>query len=463
MKPANTPLTIGVRAAVGAVVVAVAASAVVLVGSLELPTASREPVALVADTTQNAARTLVCDGGFAELGADPGNPDLAVPTGAPEVVFAGAKSEKRELSRALGGVGLPQVTSAPGSELLAAAQLQNVTTETLKGSVGSTCAEPLNEQWLIGGSTDLGVTTTLNVGNPGSVPATVQISVFDEEGAVDSVQTAGIIVGPGAQHTVSLNGYAPDRARLAVQVTSTGAPVTAALSVGQSVGLQPFGVSVVDRQAEPNTKLVIPGVTNAPGHDHGPSDAGEGDPYPVMVRALAPGGETTVATVRALDSRGHATELGTIELPAHTVGELLVTTWPEDAAAIEVSSEAPVIAAALGSAETETEHDYEWFTPAPAIAAGEPVVVPVVKGGRVVLVHPGEGEAEVVVTTAKGKSQTTKLLPGSARTVTVAHNSTITATDEVFVGVRHVDGASIASYPLLPNSQRDGALTVYTR
>src|SRR5690606_9049372 len=139
-------------------------------------------------------------------------------------------------------------------------------------------------------------------------------------------------------------------ARLAVRVTSTGAPVTAALSVGQRVGLQSFGISAVDRQATPNTKLVIPGVTNAPGHDHGPNDAGEGDTYPVMVRALAPGGEASVAAVRALDSRGHATDLGMIELPANAVGELLVTTWPEDAAAIEVASEVPVIAAALGSA-----------------------------------------------------------------------------------------------------------------
>lgn len=463
MKPANTPLTVGIRAAVGAVVVAVAASAVILVSSLDLPSIERHPVVLTTDTTQRTARTLVCDGGYAELGADPNYPDIAMPTGAPVLARAGAKPDARELSRATGGEGLPEVLTAQGDQPLAAAQLQQVSTETLNGAVASACAEPLNEQWLIGGGTGLGVTTTLNIGNPGAVPATVQVTVFDDQGEVARVQTAGVIVGPGTQHTVSLNGYAPDRERVAVRVSSTGAPVTAALSVGHRVGLESFGVSTVDRQAEPATHLVIPGVTNAAAGKQGPSDAGEGDPYPVTVRAFAPGGTAAVATVRAFDARGHATALGEIEVAANGVGELTVNTWPEGASAVEVTSDQPVIAAVLGSGEKRSAHDYEWFTPAPVIAAGEAVAVPVVQGGVVVLVHPGEGTAEVTVTDAKGKSNVSKLSPGSARTVKVSNNSTITATDDIYAGVRYTEGANLAGYPVLPPSQRDGTLTVYTR
>lgn len=463
MTTAKTPLTIGIRAAVGALVIAVSATAVVLVGSIDVPTVERQPLALQADTTQNTARTLVCNGGFAELGADPALPDVAMPTGAPTLARAGAKPETRELTRATGGPGLPEVLTVSGAEPLAAAQLQSVVTETLKGSVGSACAEPLNEQWLIGGSTDLGVTTTLNVGNPGLVSATVQVTVFDEEGKVDAVQTAGVIVAPGTQHTISLNGYAPDRGRIAARVTSTGAPVTAALSVGHRIGLSSFGVSMVDRQAEPATRLVIAGVANAAGAKQGPTDAGEGDPYPVTVRAFAPGGATTTATARALDGRGHATALGTIELLPNAVGELTVGTWPDGAAAIEVTSDAPIIASALGSAERGNDHDYEWFTASPVIAAGQSVSVPVVEKGSVVLVHPGEGTVEVTVTNAKGKATVTKLSPGSARSVTMPNNASITATGDVFAGVRSIDGASIASYPVLPPSQRDGSLTVYLR
>ena len=463
MTPAKTPLTIGIRAAVGALVIAVSATAVVLVGSFDAPTIERQPLVLKADTTQNTARTLVCNGGFAELGADPSRPEVAIPTGSPAIARAGVQPETRELTRPTGGPGLPAVLSASGDELLAAAELQTVNTETLDGVVASACAEPLNEQWLIGGSTDLGVTTTLNVGNPGLVPATVQVTVFDGEGKVDAVQTAGVIVAPGSQLTVSLNGYAPDRGRLAARVTSTGAPVTAALSVGHRIGLASFGVSTVDRQAEPATRLVIAGVANASAGKQGPSDAGEGDPYPVTVRALAPGGETATASVRALDGKGHATALGTIDLLPNAVGELIVNTWPEGAAAIEVTADAPVIASALGSAERGDAHDYDWFTASPAISAEQTVAVPVVKDGSVVIVHPGEGTVELTVTDAKGKAKVTKLSPGSARTVAVPNNATISATAEIFAGVRVIDGANIASYPVLPPSQRDGSLTVYLR
>lgn len=463
MNSPKTPLMIGIRAAVGALVIAVAATAVVLVSAIDIPTVKVEPVALESDTTQNTSRTLVCNGGFAELGADPAQPEVAIPIGAPSVTRAGAEPEARELTRPTGGPGLPAVLSAGGDEPLAAAQLQGVVTETLRGAVASACAEPLNEQWLVGGSTDLGVTTTLNVGNPGLVPATVQVTVFDQAGQVEAVQTAGVIVAPGTQATISLNGYAPDRARLAVRVTSTGAPVTAALSVGHRIGLASFGVSTVDRQAAPETRLVIAGIANAAGAKQGPSDAGEGDPYPVIVRAFAPGAVAATASVRALDGKGHATDLGTIEIAPDAVGELRVATWPRGAAAIEVQADVPIIASALGSAERGEDHDYEWFTPSPEISAGDVVAVPVVQQGTVYVVHPGEGTVEVTVTNAKGKAKTTELSPGSVRAVSVPANSTMTASGEVFAGVRYLEGADIAGYPVLPTTQRDGTLTVYTR
>lgn len=463
MKTPNNSLIVGIRAAVGALLVAIAATAVVLLGTVPLPVVERVPLAITEDTTQDVARTLVCDGGFAELGADPSNPELAVSAGAPVTALAGAATEPTQLQRPAGGEGLPTVFTGEGVAPLGAAQLQQVETQNLRGAVASSCAEPLNEQWLIGGGTGLGLTTTLNIGNPGSVPATVQVSLFDELGPVEAVRTAGIIVAPGTQQTVSLNGYAPDREQLAVHVSSSGAPVTAALSVGHQIGLKSFGVSTVDRQAAPATTLVIPAIANAAGGESGPSDAGEGDSYPVMVRVLAPGGEQTTVRLRALDANGHATQLGEIELAGQAVGALNIMTWPKGAAALEVSADVPVIAAALGSAEKGDEHDYEWFTPAEAVAAEQPLPLPVVAGGTVVVVHPGEGEAEATIVDPEGESKLVKLAPGATVELKVANGSTLTATDEVFVGVRYLSAANIASYPVQPPSQRDGRLTVYTR
>ncbi|MBL3698911.1 DUF5719 family protein [Leucobacter luti] len=453
------------RAVTGLMIVAASATAVLLLTSVSLPSVARAPEPVVVDTTQNTTRTLVCSGAFSVLGADTERPGAAIPTGAPAVTVAGAAAETSALTRAEGGDGLPTVVSAPNAEPLAAAQVQAVGTESLRGVTASACAEPLNEQWLIGGASSLGISTTLSLGNPGTVPATVQLSVYDENGPVDAVQSAGVLVAAGSEQTVSLNGYAPDRERLAVRVVSTGAPVTASLGVGQSSGIEPFAVSSVTRQVEPQTQLVIPGVANRSDHEHGPSDSGEGDEFPVIVRALAPGTEPGTASVRAVDGKGRSTDLGVIELTPNTVGELSVAVWPEGATALIIESDVPVIGSALGSVTLRSLHDYAWFTPAPATAANAPIAAPVVSGGQLILVNTGDEDAAVTIRAAsgKGKDITAKVAAGSGVTVKAPADAVLTSTEPLHAGVRYLNGGDLAGYPVLAPDPRDGELTVYTR
>lgn len=454
----------GLRAVVGLLVVGVSATAVVLLGSLPLPTVEREPLALTVDTTQNTDRTLVCAGSFAELGADPNRPEAAIPTTAPAVTVAGVAAATAELARAEGGAGLPTVLTAPADEPLAAAQIQAVTTETLRGVTASACTEPLNEQWLLGGASSLGTSTTLSLGNPGVVPATVQISVFDENGAVDAVQTAGVLVSPGTEQTVSLNGYAPDRERLAVRVVSTGAPVSASLGVGQLSGIEPYAVDTVTRQGEPSNTLVVPGVTNVSDHEHGAGDVGEADLFSVLVRVLAPGGEVGTATVRAVGDDGAETDLGEIQLSSSGIGELGVEHWPDDANAVIIDADVPVVGGVLGSAHEGEQRDYTWFVPAPVLAADEPVAVPVVTGGRLIVVNPGDEPADVTIAGATGSPREWRVPAGSAVATTNAPaDAVLTSSAPVAAGVRYVKDGDIAAYPVQAQDARDGALTVYTR
>src|SRR5690606_38739498 len=143
-------------------------------------------------------------GSFAVLGADPARPGVAVPTGVASLTFAGAASSQTELTREEAGGSSPAVLTVPATESFAAAQTQAVVTETLRGLTAAACTEPTNEQWLIGGATMLGVSTTLSLGNPFDVPATVQLTVYDENGPVDSAQTSGVLVPPGSERTISL-------------------------------------------------------------------------------------------------------------------------------------------------------------------------------------------------------------------------------------------------------------------
>lgn len=452
------------RAGTGLLVVAASAAAVVLLGTVSLPSAANEPVALTVDTVQDTDRTLVCAGAFAELGADEARAGAAIPTGAPTVGLSGSASNSSTLARAEGGDGLPAVYTAPSSEPLAAAQSQQVSTESLRGAVASACAEPVNEQWLIGGASTLGISTTLSLGNAGDVPATAQLTVFDENGVVAATESlSGVLVAPGSEQTVSLNGIAPDRERLAVRVESTGAPVTASLGVAQVAGIDPFAVSTVNRQAEPSEQLVIPGIANVSDRREGPSDAGEGDEVPVTVRALAPGEAGGTARVRSLDAHGESVDLGTIELEPGSVSEVQVPTWPLGATTVVINADVPVVASVQGSAREGDERDSEWFTPASALPADAASAAAVVRGGRLVVANAGTESAvvEVASVSGEGRTRSETIEPGATAMISAPADAVITTTAPVYAGVRYLNGGDLAGYPVLEPDPRDGELTVY--
>ncbi|GAB2561901.1 DUF5719 family protein [Leucobacter ruminantium] len=452
------------RAAIGVVVVAVAATAVVVLGGVPLPAVERTPPSVEVDTMQDSTQRLVCAGAFSVLGADPARPEAAIPVGAPVVSVAGEASETASLARPEGGDGPPEVLAAPSGTPLAAAQVQSVDADTARGVAASSCATPLNEQWLLGGDTMTGVTTTLSLGNPGAVPATVQLSLYDENGPVVGGQTAAVLVPPGSEQTVALNGYAPERGRIAVRVVSTGAPVTASLGIVQSLAIEPFALDTVTRQSAPAERLVVPGVTNIHrASDRGPNDLEDTEPFKVTVRVLAPGDGDGKARVTALDD-GKTIDLGEIGLVGGQISELQVPSWPKQANAVVIEADVPVVGGVMGSVDTDKAHDFAWFAPAPELAAETPVAVPVVSGGKLVLANPGEGEAEVEIDPmGEGKSRKVEVPSGAAVVVDAPASATLTSSAPVHAGVRYAEGADLAGYPVLGALERDGVLTVYTR
>lgn len=460
------------RATTGLVILGITAAAVVVLGTAPLPGIERPPVALTVDTMQGAERDVVCAGAFAVLGADPTRPSIALPVGEAAVTVAGTPTAQGELLREEAGGTAPQVLSVPAGDRFAAAQAQAVTTDTLRGLSASACAEPANEQWLVGGATTLGITTTVNLGNPSEVPATVQLTVFDENGAVDSQQTSGVLVPGGSDRVVSLNGYAPGREQLAVRIVSTGAAVTATLGVAHVTELTPFAVDTATRQLAPSTTLVIPGLTNLSDHEHGPGDAGELDPFSVRFRVLAPGGESGAASVRALFPDGSSEDLGTLEYGGNAVAEMPIAHWPEEANAAIITAADPLVGAALGSADQGPEHDYAWFTPAPLLGAMTEVAVAVVPGGQLVLVNSGAEATEVRIAGATesdagedGESAVERLtVPAGAAIIARAPAAALLTSDAPIVaGVRLAAGGNIAGYPVIELNERASSITVFTR
>ena len=466
MKPSTGTFVRGsLRATTGVVVLGVSAAVALALGTLPIPSIERTPVAITVDTLQGAERSVVCPGAFAVLGADPARPSVALPSGDTSVRTAGTSAAQTELSREEAGGSAPVAFAVPAGQPFAAAQTQSVSTETLRGLTATACAEPANEQWLVGGATTLGVATTITLSNPADVPATVQLTVFDENGMVDSQQTTGVLVPAGTDRVVSLNGYAPGRAQLAARVVSTGAAVTASLGVSHVNELNPFAVDTSTRQLAPATSLVIPGLANLSDRQSGPGDAGELDPFSVLIRVLAPGGETGSANVRAVFPDGSSEDLGNLQYGDRAVAELPIAYWPEEANAVIVTAVDPLVGAALGSADVSGEHDYAWFAPAPVLPVDSGVAAAVVPGGQLVLVNPGAVAAEVRLRDlGSGGAVTTVTVPAGAALEVPASDASLLSSDApISAGVRLVAGRNIASYPVIGLNERAGSLTVYTR
>lgn len=459
----NRALRGGVRAVVGVVVIGLAATFAVLVGAGPLPAVERAPVSLTVDAQHGAARPFVCSGAFAELGADSSRPSVAIPGGEARVTTSGDFSRVTELGREEAGGSAPEVQWVAAGEPFAAAQSQEVVTASLKGTVASSCVEPANEQWLVGGATIVGSSTTLVLGNPAPVPATVQLALYDEKGAIDSAAITGVLVPANSQRVVSMNGYAPGRNSLVVRVESTGAAVSASLGIGAVTGLQPIAVDTVTRQLAPNTSLIVPGVANLGDDHHGPGDAGKLDEFPVIVRALSTTGEPGTAKVTALLSDGSQEDLGSFELEGHLVADMPVAHWPEGANAAIITSTVPIVGGVLGQAAGAEDHDYAWFSPAPPLPVDTDVAVAAVEGGQLVLANPDADDAEITLSSAVGQDQHLTVPAGAAIAVLVSDDASMRSSVPIYAAVRLTGDGTLAGYPVLAEPERESELTVYPR
>lgn len=458
----------GARAATGVLIIGVSVGVAAAIGTGLVPEygIERGVVSTEVDTSQNSQFSLVCTGSFAELGAEPSRPSASVPSGDSLLVVAGETVSDTELRREIDGGSAPRALGASAGASLAAAEVQQVLTPTLQGLASSACVEPVHDQWLVGGATGLGVSTTLVLGNPFEVAATVQITVYDAEGRVDAASVSGVLVQPGSQQIVSLNGYAPARDRLAVKVESTGAAVSAALGVSQVVDIRSYAVDSVTRQLSPSLTLVFAGVDNISESESSAVGSVETeDDFPVVVRLLAPGGEQGSARLRALSPDGASTDLGTVEFENSQVAEFIVSQWPESAEAIVVDSDAPVVGGVFGSADVAPSHDYAWFAPSPLLPTDKEIAVSITPGGLLVLANPGESDATVQFTPSDGAGEPFEvtLRAGAATAVEAQGQIMIMSDTPISAGVRIVNGAHITGYPVLAPADVDSTLTVYPR
>lgn len=250
------------------------------------------------------------------------------------------------------GFGLLRGEPGRGSvALLAGLTVARTDAGDLRGLVGQRCIEATESAWLVAGSTQVGNSARLVLGNPGATPATVRLAAWGGVGPVDLGQAAEVLVPAGAARAVLLEGAAPDEARLAVQITVAAGQVAAFVQDSALTGFVPAGVDLVAPAAEPSRTVLVPGLVLPP-TDIDADDA-------AMLRIVNPGDDQADVELRLLHPGGEVTIPGAerVVVDAGTVTDVSLAGVPSGPYAAELVSDRPVTAAAMLTRVGEPSRD----------------------------------------------------------------------------------------------------------
>jgi len=190
----------------------------------------------------------------------------------------GPTGAKAEALRAAGITGASVLRADPVGDQpprAAAASASVTTAGDLRGLAAASCQEPAADQWLVGGSTELGNSATLVVANSGATAADVSVELFGPSGAVDLAGSAAFLVAPGAERALLLEGVAAEQKRIAVHVSAAGGLITAHVQDSRLDGFTPAGVDLVSAGPAPpsRTRSEPNGVSTRRAANVGESDA----------------------------------------------------------------------------------------------------------------------------------------------------------------------------------------------
>ncbi|MFD3448528.1 DUF5719 family protein [Microbacteriaceae bacterium 4G12] len=476
---------------------------------LPLPAVDRTPPSSLI-TPEATGQQRLCPGGLIGIGAG-GSATATSFLASPSATAGTSTGEGPGVNRIAvpdvasegGPDGSPFVLTAPGTSsgdplLLAGGQSQVVNAGESVGFSATACAEASSDGWLAAGSTVVGRTSILLLSNPSAVTATVDLTIFGEEGPVSAPGSAGISIVAGAQRVIPLAGLAPDITSPVVRVQSTGGQVVAALQSSVVRGLEPGGVELTGLTAGPGLTQVLPGLRvsaaagdaavdpaapPAPPEAGGDAAAGGTPPTPAeesngsdtetALRVFVPGDEDAVLTigVRAEAGSAGAGLSFPFEAPAGRVTDIPFT---EDLAeglyTVTVESTVPVVASARSSTGGGASAvDLAWFAAPTGPVSGETLVaVPQGPDPRVHLLNLSDAPARAVLTpatpAAEGAAEVVLDVPAGAPVSSPVAAGTVyrlSSAEPLFGSVTFLGDGQLSAFPINPGNPSASPLRVY--
>lgn len=464
------------RVVSGVIGIAVAVATITAAALLPLPTVQLTPQS-TSVTPEPAAKQLVCPGAVLQLGDTTGqNASVASPIGEPVLSIAattgGFDTTSLLQTAATDSAGAATLVAAPASgesgASIAGSQYQSVDRGDYRGLAAAACAQPSSDVWLVGGSTAVGRTTLLTLANPGAVDSTVSVELFSGEGVVEASGLTGILVPASGQRVVSLAGFGPGLASLALHVTSRGGPVTANLQEAIVRGIEPSGVDVIGATTAPNTRAVIPGVVVFDSEQVDGRLGEQGfDDLGAALRVFVPGeaaAQVTVSVIPELDELTGASF--DLVLDPGVVTDVPIEGLVDGSYSVVVESNVPIVTAMrvstvaaekVGSVP-EGASDVAWFAAATALSDSAYTTIASGPGASLHLVNPGDVAATVTVgagsvSVPAGASVTVEVTGGESLSISGAKG--------LFASVSLRASGRLASYLVTSAANSEQPVVVY--
>jgi len=457
--------TTSARLLIGTAVSIAAVVAVVTAVSVPWPTVERRPLSVPA-TPAPAASVIACDGALLSIGRDPTDAD-AVSVVAPQSVVVGVDvgtlPAEQRLETTDVGPGPFAYTAPPVDDRavdVAATGAATASADDLSGFAASACRPPLLDSWLVGGSGATGAADLVLLANPGTVPATVQLTVYGAAGPQTPPGGVDLVVGPGTQRVVPLAGIALGEETPVVRVSAVGAPIHASLQASITRTLVPGGVDQVGPVAQAETTQVITGITVM----RRSAEDGAADEVTVL-RMLAPSVATTAhVTVTAAGRAEPVSDPQDVSLEAGKPLELALNGLAPGSYTVAVEGDAPVVAAVWQATGVGEGDDFAWYTPAPEVSVASMFATPGGPTPSLTVVNPSSEPVAVAVTSADGGSPLDVTVPANGSVAVRLAARTLYTLDPdapVRAGLSFAGDGALAGVPVWPADVATPEIVVY--
>jgi hypothetical protein len=401
-------------------------------------------------------RHLVCAGAIAGHSASSAE---IIPVGhASFTTMAGNRIDGMTLAGANNGSIIAQNSGkvpAAATESVAAHDAQ------LVGYLASECGDAVNDQWLVGGSTETGRESTLVLSNGTDVDARVDLEIWGENGSVDAPGSKGIVVPAHSQRAYSVAGFIPNEPSPALHVISTGAAIWATLQVSVVRGLVPGGLDRIGSVNEPDTTLAFPEVQLPTDESIGEvlADPDYAD-VEGAIRLLNPGVVDAAATITLIPSDGGKAQSVTATVNAGVVTDIGLSDFAPGDWSIVVTSDQPLVGAIRTGFHDPASGvtDIAWESAAPIHRGSMSLAVP--SGASLGIVNSGSKPVDVSIVNSDLGTKVTIPAGGSIMKPVEPGAVLLDSNGPIAANIAITTTLGIATVRALPEPHDAGAVSV---